>query len=152
MVLPYINMNPPQVYMCSPSWTPPPTFIKNFHQLVVIHTVKSFGVVNETEVVVLWNSLAFSMIWRMLAIWSLVLLPFLNSACSSGSSPFMYCWSLTLRILSIALLACGMSAIYGGLNVLWHCPSLGLELRLNFSSPVTTDEFFKFAGILSAAL
>ena len=22
MVLPYINMNPPQVYMCSPSWTP----------------------------------------------------------------------------------------------------------------------------------
>ena len=27
MVLPYINMNPPQVYMCSPSWTllPPPS-------------------------------------------------------------------------------------------------------------------------------
>ena len=24
MVLPYINMNPPRVYMCSPSWTPPP--------------------------------------------------------------------------------------------------------------------------------
>ena len=22
LVLPYINMNPPQVYMCSPSWTP----------------------------------------------------------------------------------------------------------------------------------
>ena len=28
MVLPYINMNPPQVYTCSPSWTsfPPPYF------------------------------------------------------------------------------------------------------------------------------
>ena len=25
LVLPYINMHPPQVYMCSPSWTPPPT-------------------------------------------------------------------------------------------------------------------------------
>ena len=25
MVLPYINMHPPQVYTCSPSWTPPPT-------------------------------------------------------------------------------------------------------------------------------
>ena len=25
MVLPYINMNPPRVYMCSPSWTPFPT-------------------------------------------------------------------------------------------------------------------------------
>ena len=24
LVLPYINMNPPQVYMCSPSWTPVP--------------------------------------------------------------------------------------------------------------------------------
>ena len=24
MVLPYINMNPPQVYTCSPSWTAPP--------------------------------------------------------------------------------------------------------------------------------
>ena len=24
MVLPYINMNPPQVYTCSPSWTPLP--------------------------------------------------------------------------------------------------------------------------------
>ena len=25
VVLPYIDMNLPQVYMCSPSWTPPPT-------------------------------------------------------------------------------------------------------------------------------
>ena len=40
-----------------------------------------------------WNSLAFSMIQRMLAIWSLVLLPFLNPACTSGSSQFTNCWS-----------------------------------------------------------
>ena len=33
---------------------------KNFPQFVVIYTVKGFGVVNETEVEVLWNSLAFS--------------------------------------------------------------------------------------------
>ena len=25
LVLPYINMNPPRVYTCSQSWTPPPT-------------------------------------------------------------------------------------------------------------------------------
>ena len=25
LVLPYINMDPPRVYTCSPSWTPPPT-------------------------------------------------------------------------------------------------------------------------------
>ena len=36
-----------------------------------------------------WNSLAFSMIQRILAIWSLVPLPFLNLACTSGSSWFM---------------------------------------------------------------
>ena len=33
-----------------------------------------------------WNSLAFSMIQHMLAIWSLVPLPFLKPACTSGSS------------------------------------------------------------------
>ena len=46
------------------------------------------------------------MIQRMLAIWSLVPLPFLKPAWTSGSSRFTYCWSLAWRILSITLLAC----------------------------------------------
>ena len=58
----------------------------------------------------LWSSLAFSMIQQMLAIWSLVPLPFLKPAWTSGSSRFTYCWSLAQRILSITLLACEMSA------------------------------------------
>ena len=37
----------------------------------------------------------------MLAIWSLIPLPFLKQAWTSGSSQFAYCWSLTWRILSI---------------------------------------------------
>ena len=41
---------------------------KNFPQFVVIHTVKDFSVVNEAEVNVFLNSLAFSMIQQMLAI------------------------------------------------------------------------------------
>ena len=41
----------------------------------------------------------------MLTIWSLVPLAFLNPACTSGSSRFMYCWSLACKILSITLLA-----------------------------------------------
>ena len=57
------------------------------------------------------NSLAFSMIQWVLAIWSLVPLPFLNPAWTYGSSQFMYCWSPSWRILSITLLACEMSAI-----------------------------------------
>ena len=125
---------------------------KNFPQFVVIHTVKDFGIVNKAEVDFFWNSLAFSMIQQMLEIWSLVLLPCLNPAWTSGSSRFMYCWSLPWGLLSITLLACEMSAIVCCLNILWHCLSLGLEWKLTFSSPVATAEFSKFAGILSGAL
>ena len=73
-----------------------------------------------------WNPLAFSMIQRMLAIWSLVALPFLNPAWTSGNSQYMYCWSLGWRILSITLLACSlieMSEVWSvfGLSFLWDC-------------------------------
>ena len=80
-----------------------------------------------------WNSLAFSMIQQMLAIWSLVPLPFLNPAWTSGSSWFMYCWSLAWRILSITLLVCEMSAI-----VQWFEHSLALPL---FAIGMKTDLF-----------
>ena len=50
-----------------------------------------------------WNSLAFSMIQWMLAIWSLVSLLFLKPVWTSGSSQFTYCWSLAWRILNITL-------------------------------------------------
>ena len=58
-----------------------------------------------------WNSLTFSVFQQMLAIWTLVPLPFLKPAWTSGSSQFMYCWSLAWRILSITLLVCEMTAI-----------------------------------------
>ena len=58
-----------------------------------------------------WNSLAFSMIQQMLAICSLVPLPFLNPAWTSGSSQFMYYWSLSWRILISTLLTWEMSVI-----------------------------------------
>ena len=74
---------------------------QNFPQFIVIHTVKGFGIVNKAEIDV-WNSLAFSIIQWLLAIWTLVPLPFLKPAWTSGSSQFMYCWSLAWRILSIA--------------------------------------------------
>ena len=38
------------------------------------------------------------------------------------------------------------------LNILWHCPSLGLEWEWTFSSPVATGKCSKFAGLLSEAL
>ena len=48
--------------------------------IVLIHRGKVFSVVNEAEIVIFWNSLAFSVIQRMLAIGSLVPLSFLNPA------------------------------------------------------------------------
>ena len=61
------------------------------------------------------------MIQRMLAIWSLVPLPFLNPAWTSGSSWFMYCWSMAWRILSITLLLCAAAAAAKSLQ---SCPTL----------------------------
>ena len=59
---------------------------QNFPQFIMIHTVKGFGIVNKAKIDVFLNSLAFSMIHRVLAIWYLVPLPFLKPAWTSGSS------------------------------------------------------------------
>ena len=76
--------------------------VKNFPHFVVTHTVKSFGIVNKADV------FAFSMTLRMLAIWSLVPLPFLNPAWTSESSWFTYCWSLAWRILGYTKYLCSL--------------------------------------------
>ena len=78
-----------------------------------------------------WNSLAFSMIQQMSAIWSLVPLPFLNPAWTSGSSWFTYCWSLTWRIFSITLLAC-QSAIVQPFEHSLALPFFGIGMKTDF--------------------
>ena len=50
----------------------------------MIHTVKGFGIVNKAEVDVFLELSCFLMIQWVLAIWSLVPLPFLNPAWTSG--------------------------------------------------------------------
>ena len=65
----------------------------------------------------------------MLAIWSLVPLPFIKPAWTSGSSWFTYCWSLAWRILSITLLACDTSAVVQYLSFLWHCLFFGIGMK-----------------------
>ena len=73
------------------------------------------------------------MILWMLAIWSLVPLPFLNPASTSGSSRGMYYQSLAWRILSITLLVWEMSEI-----VLEFEHSLELPF---FGTGMKTDHF-----------
>ena len=48
----------------------------------------------------------------MLAIWSLVPLPFLKPAQASGSSQFTFCWSLAWRILSNPLFSTAASEFH----------------------------------------
>ena len=119
--------------------------LKDFPQFVVIHTVKGFGVGNEAEVDIFLELSCFSHyltdVGKLISGSSAF-----SKSRTFGSSQFTYCWSLAWRILSITLQVCG------SLNILWHCLSLGLKWKLTFSSPVATAEFYKFAGILSAAL
>ena len=73
-----------------------------------------------------WYFLAFLVIHWMLAIWSLVPLPFLNPAWTSESPWFTYCWSLAWRILSITLLVlideCNCAVVWAFFVIafLWH--------------------------------
>ena len=73
------------------------SFTLKIFQFIVTHTVKGFSIVSEELDAFFWNFPAFSMIQRTLAIWSLVLLPFLNPTCTFGSSQFTACWGLAWR-------------------------------------------------------
>ena len=66
---------------------------QNFPKFIVIHTVKGFGIVNKAEIDIFLELSCFSVIQQILAIWSLVPLPFLKPAWTSGSSRFAYCSS-----------------------------------------------------------
>ena len=57
--------------------------IKNIPQFVVICIAKDFSIVHKAEIDDFLKFLSFSMTHCMLAIWSLVPLPFLNPACTS---------------------------------------------------------------------
>ena len=68
----------------------------------------------------------------MLAIWSLVPLPFLKAGWTSESSRFTYSWSLAWRILSITLLACEMSEIVRYFEHSLALPFFGIGMKTDF--------------------
>ena len=94
---------------------------QNFPQFIVIHTVKGFSIVNKAEVDVFLELPSFlhdpKNVGNLISGVSL----FQNPTCTSGNSWFMYCWSLTWRILSKTLLACEVST-----TLQWskHCVAL----------------------------
>ena len=88
-----------------------------------------FSLVNEAEGDVFLELSCFSMIQCMLVICSLVPPPFLNPACTSGSSLFTYVWSLTWRILSITLPACKVSTIIRRFERSLALPFFGIRVK-----------------------
>ena len=70
-----------------------------------------------------WNSLAFSMIQQMLAIWSLVPLPFLNPDCRSGGSVSIFLGSLGPGAHKVCLSPLNVSS------------GTGFDIKPDFASP-----------------
>ena len=85
--------------------------IKYFPQVVVIHTVKCFGVINKAEGDVFLELSCFSYDPTDVDNLTSGFSAFSNLAWTSGSSRFTYYWSLAWRTLSITSLECEMSAI-----------------------------------------
>ena len=106
---------------------------KDFPQFIVIHTVKGISIVNKEEIDVFLECSCFFDDPVDVGNLSSGSSAFSKPAWTSGSSRFMYCWSLAWRILSITLLACEMSAI-----VRWSEHSLAL---LSFGIGMKTDLF-----------
>ena len=126
--------------------------LKTFPQFVVIHRVKGFGIVNKAEVdVCLELSCFFN---DPEDVGNLI------SRSSTFSKTSLNFWKFTVHILLKPGLEnfehhfaslwdecnCAVVWMIFGIAFLWK------EWKLTFSSPVTTAEFSKFAGILSAAL
>ena len=125
---------------------------QNFPQFIVIHTVKSFGIVNKAEIDAFLELSCF--FYDPADVGNLI----------SGSSAFSKT-SLNIRKFTVHILLkpvlenfehcftslwdecnCVVVWAFFGIAFLW------LEWKLTFFSPVATAEFSKFAGILSAAL
>ena len=88
----------------------------------------------------------------MLAIWSLILLPFSKTSLNIRKFTVHILLKPGLENFEHYFTSVRWVQLCGRLSILWHCLSLGLEWKRTFSSPVASDEFPKFAGILSAAL
>ena len=127
--------------------------LQNFPQFIVIHTVKGFGIVNKAEVDVF---LELSCFFDDTAdVGNLI------SRSSAFSKPSLNIWKFMVHVLLKPGLEnfehyftsvwdeCNCVAVWAFFGIAFF---LGLEWKLTFSSPVATVEFFKFSGILSAAL
>jgi len=95
---------------------------------------------------VFWNSLPFSVIQQMLAIWSLVALPFLNPACAYGSSSILGCrFFLVVDFFSLSSLSMDLATPFWAAEFLLknQLITLGRFLSMLFVAlPIVTFSIF----------
>ena len=96
---------------------------------IVMHTVKSFRVVNEAEVDVFLESSCFFYDPADAGNLFSGSSAFTYLVWTSGSSWFMYCWSLAWRRLSITLLASEMSTIMWKFEQYLALPFFGIGMK-----------------------
>ena len=125
---------------------------KNIPQFVMIHTLKSFSIVTESEVDVFLELYCF--FYDPVNVGNLI------SDSSAFSKSSLNIWKFSVHVLLKPLLEnfehC-FARVWDECNhvVVWTLFDIaffGVEWKLIFSSPVATAEFSKFSGILSAAL
>ena len=103
--------------------------LQNFSLILVIHTVKGFGIVNKAKVDVFRK---FSHLFDdPVDVYNLISgsSGFLNTAWTTGSSWFTYCWNLAWRILNITLVACAMSTIVWSFEHSLALPFFGIGMK-----------------------
>ena len=111
---------------------------QNFPQFIVIHTVKGFGIVNKVEIDVFLELSCFfddpAVVGNLI------------SGSSAFSKTSLNIWKFTVHVLLKPGLENFEHSLCSSLSILWHCLSLGSELKLTFSSPMATAEFSTLAG------
>ena len=123
----------------------------NFTKFVVIYTVKCFGIVNKAEAGDFLELACF--FYDSKNVSNLI----------SGSSDFSKSSLNKWKFMIHVLLKPGLENFKHYLASMWdecNCvfehslvlPFFGIGMKTELSSPVATDEFSKFTGILSAAL
>ena len=113
----------------------------------MIHIVTGFSIVNEAEVDVFLEFFCF--LYDPTDVGNLI------PSYSAFSKSSLYIWKFLVHILlkpSLKDTEHNLASMWNEVSVQKLKHSLGLEWKLTFSSLVATAKFFKFAGILSAAL
>ena len=123
---------------------------KSFPQFVMIHTVKGFSVVNETEIDVFLNFPCF--------LYNPVYVGNLISSSFSFFTPRLDIWKFLVHIMlkpNMQDFKYDLTSMWRWVQLQWLAhslvlPFLGMGWGLTFSSPVTTAGPSRFADIMNA--